>query len=604
MSRPAPNAAGEPSLSDALIQAVRGKVPPPVEGVLQKVLALEHLDAVYRGARSMDSSRPFADRVLAHMNVHCRVSQMDLARVPVSGPAVCVANHPFGFIEGVVLASLLRRVRPDVKIMANYLLGSIAEFRDYFILVNPFGSPEAVRSNIRGIKESLSWLEGGGLLVVFPAGEVSHIEWNRPHITDSDWNAGIARLIRNTGSPAVPLFFTGFNGPLFQIAGLVHPLLRTMLLPHEFLNKKNREIEVRIGSAVSAARLAALQSDREVMEFLRERTYLLSRRKPAKKRFLWFPAGSRRRTEVASPQKPDDIDAELRSLPASQLLVDLTEFQVYAAQAPQAPTTLLEIGRLRELTFRGVGEGTGKERDLDSFDRTYWQLILWDKRRKAIAGGYRLGLTDELYARYGLKGIYTQSLFRFNQAFLKKIGPAIELGRSFVSPDYQKTYQPLMLLWKGIGAFLLERPHYRRLFGPVSISSLYLPLSRALMIDFLERHCRDEELARLVKPRVRWHSLELAPWNRMYAAAPHDFEELSTLVEDLEMDQKSAPILLKHYLRLGGKILAFNLDPEFSHALDGLIVVDLLATEPRLLERYMGAAGARHYLSYHGAAAS
>ena len=304
--------------------------------------------------------------------------------------------------------------------------------------------------------------------------------------------------------------------------------------------------------------------------------------------------------EPVAPAIPQALlKAEIEALPADQRLVESGQYLVQYARAPQMPWCLQEIGRLREATFRAAGEGTGKSSDIDLFDAYYLHLFLWDREAHTIVGAYRMGLADEILAHYGKRGLYTQSLFRYGPRLLQTLNPAIELGRSFVRAEYQRSFSPLLLLWRGIGRFILRSPHYAVLFGPVSISNSYAPISRELMVDYLRTNNSEAKLARHVKPRrpFRVHRSRLR--NEVEVADLKDIEHLSRVIARIEHDSKGVPILLKQYLKLGGRLLGFNADDQFSDALDGLVVVDLRASEPRVLARYMGEEGAAAFFAHH-----
>ncbi len=297
------------------------------------------------------------------------------------------------------------------------------------------------------------------------------------------------------------------------------------------------------------------------------------------------------------------LKAEIQALPAGQQLVASGQFSVYYARAEQFPGCLQEIGRLRELTFRAAGEGTGKASDVDLFDAYYLHLFVWDDKAGMIVGAYRMGLADDIVARYGKRGLYTHSLFRYADRALEAMTPAIELGRSFVRAEYQRSFAPLMLLWRGIGQFIVQQPRYAMLFGAVSISNDYEPASRRLIVDFLSANNIEENLARHVKPRRPFRSVGMPDYDRAEFAALSDIEDVSRMVRQIERDSKGVPILLKQYLKLGGRLLAFSADEKFNDALDGLIVVDLRASDPRVLARYMGDEGAAAFLASHGVSA-
>lgn len=305
------------------------------------------------------------------------------------------------------------------------------------------------------------------------------------------------------------------------------------------------------------------------------------------------------RVDVRDAVPASLLAAELEVLPESQCLVASGQCRVYSARAEQMPWCLQEIGRLREIAFRAVGEGTGRAVDLDAFDQHYIHLFVWDPEAKAIVGSYRMGLADEILERCGEEGLYTHSLFRYSPRALQAMNPAIELGRSFVRPEYQRTYAPLMLLWRGIGTFIQRNPRYAVLFGAVSISNSYDPASRQLIVDYLRANTIEKDLARYVRSRRPFPSRFAFGGCSEEIKALKDVEQLSRMVSRIEPDEKGVPILLKQYLKLGGRLLGFNTDPDFSDALDGLMKVDLRNSDPRVLGRYMGEEGARAFLAYH-----
>jgi putative hemolysin len=577
-------------MRDAISTLLGQKLPAPVEGALERLLLLDRFESLYQQVHQSTDERSFAERFLALLDVHPQISAQDLALVPKQGPVVAVANHPFGLIEGALLGALLPPVRPDIKIMANYLLSSMPEASHYCVFVDPFGGGSAVRANRRGLKDSIAWLKQGGMLAVFPAGEVAHLNLKERAVTDPEWNQSIARLARITGASVLPMFFRGANSALFQLLGFLHPRVRTALLPHEFFNKHNQTLELRIGSPIPPAKLRHYQDDLALTRYLRHRTYLLQNREmPAKvHRRSGEPAAAGVLTEL--------LASEVAKLPAERTLIETQEFSVLLANAHDIPNVLHEIGRLREVTFRQAGEGTGKAIDLDAFDDHYWHLFLWNRRANQVAGAYRLGPSEDILPRWGARGLYTSSLFQWKRPFLDRITPALELGRSFVRPEYQKTYAPLLLLWKGIGQFLVRHPQYKVLFGPVSISNGYTTASRHLMVKFLRAYRQSSELAPLVRARNPFRQRPSRLTDELIGAAVWDVEELSALIADVETDRKGVPVLLKQYLKLGGELVAFHVDREFGNTLDGLIVVDLRKTDVLLVERYLGKEGAALFL--------
>ncbi|MCC6953758.1 MAG: GNAT family N-acetyltransferase, partial [Deltaproteobacteria bacterium] len=313
---------------------------------------------------------------------------------------------------------------------------------------------------------------------------------------------------------------------------------------------------------------------------------------------------SRRREKKALPIVPAEdktiLFNEIEKLSPQRKLLEGQEFTVYYARASEIPHVLREIGRLREITFREVAEGTGTAIDLDSFDNYYYHLFIWSNEKHEVVGAYRIGKTDVILRKFGKRGLYTSTLFDYHDSLLEQISPALEMGRSFIRKEYQRSYTALLLLWRGIGQFVVNNPKYNRLFGPVSINSEYESISRRLIITFLRSNNYMPELAKLIKARnpmkmrpVRGLDKDLT--NRVVSS----LEDINDLLAEIESKQKAVPVLLRQYLKLGGKLLAFNVDPNFGNVLDGLLLVDLLETDEKLLERYVGKPGAKTFFEYH-----
>jgi putative hemolysin len=563
-------------------------------------------DLYRRVQRSPEGFR--LENLLAEMRVVIRVGAADQVRIPARGPVVVVANHPYGVLDGAILTVLLTRARPDVKVLTNSLLGDVPELRQHCIFVDPFQTDRSVESNRRALREALAWLQRGGMLAMFPAGEVSHWQMPAAQIADPEWNETVVRLLRRTGATALPVYFCGHNGVGFQLMGMIHPKLRTAFLLQEFLQQKGKTVEVRVGSGIPADAVAAIRDDREAVEYLRWRTYLLARRSKAEA--LWHTAlRSRLAFKIHEPMAaavPGDLLAEeVEKLPEHRCLAESGDLAVYLGTAREMPQLLREVGRLRELTFRRAGEGTGKSLDLDPFDVYYWHIFLWHKTKRQIVGAYRAGDTAEILAERGVSGLYTSTLFRYDERIFQKLGPALELGRSFVRPEYQRQYAPLLLLWKGIARMVASRPEMPVLFGAVSISNDYNEASREMIYRFFEARMQEDELAGMIEPRRRFRPALLRRWDcRGMFQVLRDLEELSQPITDVEADGKGLPILLRQYTKVGGKLVGFNVDRKFSNVLDGLVVVDLRKTEPAVLERYMGREGAARFRQVHAVAAA
>jgi putative hemolysin len=493
---------------------------------------------VTAGATGDDATEPFERRALRALGVGLNVSPSDLHRIPTDGPVLLTANHPHGALDGLLLAELVRRVRPDVRLVANFFLRRIPELRDLCFFVDPFEGSHASTRSRTGLRAAYNWLHQGGALVVFPAGEVAHT-WSSGELVDSTWKTTFERVAAATGARIVSAHIDGRNSSLFYAAGRVHPSLRTLLLGRELVKQRGRVVSVQVDEAT-------------------------------------------------------DIEGEIARLAPDACLVETDRFQVFCAGSRAIPSTLREIGRLREVTYRAVGEGSGRDVDLDRFDDDYQHLFLWDRKQRQVVGAYRIGQTDRLVASSGLDGLYTRTLFRYDSRLFARLGaPALELGRSFIRAEYQKNYSALLLLWRGIGQFVVRNPQYRFLFGPVSVSARYSSTSHALLMAFLRQNHLDAGLAALVQP--------LHPVERRSAreAVPRRIDEVNRLVADAEHDGKGVPVLVRQYLKLNAKLIAFNTDPAFGDALDALMIVDLAALDAAILKRYLGADDAAAYLAVH-----
>jgi len=541
-----------------------------------------------------DDDPAFFMKALRSLQVQFEVDAEDYEHIPREGPLLVVANHPFGGIDGMVLGALLKSVRPDAMLMGNYLLSKIDGIRGSIIEVDPFDREISAGSNLSGVRQALAHLKAGHALGVFPAGEVSSYNFSSRSVMDPQWSSHVTGLALKTNATLLPVYFKGCNSLFFQTMGLIHPKMRTLLLAREFCRMKGRRVGLRVGQPILPDRLKRFENKSAATDYLRLKTYSLKEISPKRKSKLRFPfrssSTSAQVEPLASPQIKQHLAEEVASLPTAHCLVKQGDFHVYFAHARQIPLLLHEIGRLREETFRAVQEGTGQARDLDEYDEYYVHLFLWNHSLDEIVGAYRIGLADEIVAQYGIKGLYTSTLFKFRPAFLEKLGPCLELGRSFICQKYQKKNASLSLIWRGIGEFVAKNPRYRILIGPVSITDAYHSISKNLMVHFFREHTFDDEMSQMVsarKPPKSKSKLEGSSLKNI-AESITSVDSVSAIVSGFEDDKKGIPILLRHYLKLNGVLLSFNVDPAFSDVIDGLILVDLCKAEARLLERYFG----------------
>ncbi len=571
--------------------------------LLEWIFAFADLERIYRLARLQDEETPFAQRVLNAMDVRLEFDPEHLEKIPKTGAALVVANHPYGGIDGIALDALLKQVRPDAKILVNFMLGMIPDMRGDFIFVDPFGGAASKRKNMKGMKEAMAWLKAGHLLAIFPAGEVSSYQVRANHVSDIAWPASVAGIARKTKATVTPIYFAGHNSTLFNLAGLVHARLRTLMLPRQLVNKAGTTIHIEIGSPIAEkAWTPFAESDATLVKYLRFRTYLLAGRMTQRQRKIPFIPRKPMLPQdpIVPPLEPELLAQEVAGLPFSAKLCESNEFDVYIAERREIPRILREIGRLREIAFRAVGEGTGNEIDIDQFDVYYMHLFIWNRNHQEIVGSYRLGMADVIINAYRASGLYTRTLFRFGDEFLNAISPGIELGRSFIRPEYQRSLYGLPLLWKGISVYISRNPKYRYLFGPVSITHEYRDASRWIMLETLRKH-KTSALAPFVTARRPPKPPRRAEWCREENVAYFtDYDAMCDLISEIEPDGKDIPVLLRQYLRLEGEIAAFNVDPDFNSVVDGLIVIDLHKLSHRMLRRYMGAETADTYARARG----
>ncbi len=565
--------------------------PRPIAAILERALGLSPLAAIYdRRPKGLDPLA-FLDYGLDALGVSVTLRNAEnLQDIPRTGPVLIVANHPLGGLEGMAIAREIARVRPDLQVLTNELLRLIPELADLFIGVNVLDR-KAAAGNVGGIKQVHRHMASGGAVLLFPAGMVSAYEVRQRRIQDRAWNRLAGQLVKRYETTTVPVNVSGRNSSYFYAAGLIHPRLRTVLLPRQLANKKNFTLPLTIGRPIPAQELRLLQSPEAVTDYLRVSTDALGHKN------VRYKAPNLQGIDVYdSHRNIAQIDAAIARLEGRRL-VEHEEFDVYCAPYDELGIIMEQIAIAREVTFRAVGEGTGLSRDSDQFDPHYLHLFLFDKQQRRIAGAYRVGLVDEIVARQGVKGLYTRSLYKYNAAFIRQLGSAIEMGRSFIHPDYQRRPVSLNLLWRGIGAILVNNPKYHTLFGSVSISREYSDLARALIADTMLTNYRANEFAPLVQPLTP-HRIDNRVWSQCMLAELANVKMLGKLIGRCDPG-KAVPVLLRHYLSLNGRLVCFNIHSKFNHSLEGLIVVDVRKTDPKTLSRFLGAEGVKYFLSCH-----
>ena len=558
----------------------------------QSMLGINKINRLYSEASGKEGI-DFARAVLDQLGIVVETDAGRLGFIPEKGPFVLVSNHPHGALDGLLLMGKVARIRPDVKVLGNFLLTKIDTLNEFFLPVDPFDAKNG--RNISGVRRAVEHLKAGRPLVVFPAGEVSTYRKGFSKIEDKPWSRSVSKLILRAGVPVIPAYIEGCNSLIFHLLGKIHPMLRTVRLPLELINKKGRSVAVAFGSAVPAKLLKEIGSAESVSDFLRANVYCLrsvltdtaaaTEELEAVRRATVSRLGFRKKRkagggksvadELAEPVDPLLLGRELDALADERMLTRVGNMCLFCAPTSVIPLTMKEIARLREVTFRAVGEGTQLETDSDEYDDLYEHLFVWDAEKQAIAGAYRIGFGDVLLDNRGFEGFYTYTLFEFSRRLNDVLRQSIELGRSFVVPGYQRRSQTLLLLWRGILHVLLRNPSYRYLMGPVSMSGGYAMAAKWLLIDYIKANHWNAELARYVVPRNGVGALGRPAVDEEMIRRIVSTDEIDKLIRDVEPSGQGMPVLMKKYLQLGGRVMGFNIDPLFNDALDAMLILDL-----------------------------
>lgn len=543
----------------------------PTLGFLRKITHEQEVNRFLEQHKQLEGF-DFIDEVLDYFNFSYSINHRHRNNIPATGRVVIVANHPLGALDGLCLLKLVGEVRRDVKIVANDMLLNFSALSSLFLPVDNL-SKSTRKSSVARIVECLNNDEA---VIVFPAGEVSRI---RPGgVRDGKWNSGFLNFAKKTQAPILPIYVEARNSSLFYSASMVYKPLSGMMLAHEMFNKNSKTIGMRVGEPIAYQQIEQLPLVKaEKAKLLRRHLYRLAKGKK--------PLFVTEQT-IAHPQERRAIKKELQQAELLGETADNKKIYLFDYQTNSA--VIQEIGRLREITFRQVGEGTGKKRDIDHYDRDYRHLILWDEQELEIAGAYRIGEVARITAAGG--DIYTSELFRFNPAMQQYFPVSIELGRSFVSPKYWGK-RSLDYLWYGIGAYLKRYPEIRYLFGPVSLSNTYPDFAKALIVRFYQKHFADKES--LASARVPYvFDAELQHRVNSTLVSQDADTDFTTMREQLAHMNVSVPTLYKQYADIcepsGVRFIDFNIDANFGNCIDGLVMVDLQQLKPAKRKRYLG----------------
>lgn len=549
--------------------------------LLMKVLKISTLNKIYNRNKHLKDVA-FLDGILDDFQIKFEIPEEDLKRLPKDGAYITISNHPLGGIDGILLLKLMLEQRKDFKIIANFLLHRIAPIKDYIMPVNPFEDRKDVKSSLAGFKNSILHLREGHPLGIFPAGEVSTYKDGKL-VVDKPWEEAAMKLIQKAEVPVVPIYFHAKNSKLFYKLSKISDTFRTAKLPSELLTQKRRTIKVRIGKPISVKDQKEHGGLKEFSEFLRKKTYMLSNAfdDDDKENRLSHISSTLKTAKlpkrIVTPIDKAVMMEEVAALKANDCrLLESKNYEVFLAEPKAIPNILREIGRLREITFREVGEGTNEAIDLDTFDTYYHHMFLWDNKTNQLAGAYRMGLGSKIFEAYGIDGFYLQDLFRFEPELYKMMSESIELGRAFIIKEFQQKPMPLFLLWKGIVHTTLRYPEHKFLIGGVSISNQFSNFSKSLMIEFMKSHYYDPYLAQYVHPKKEFKvKLKDTDKDFVFDETEADLNKFDKFIDEIEPGALRLPVLLKKYIKQNARLMAFNVDPLFNNSVDGLMYIKI-----------------------------
>lgn len=540
------------------------------------MLGLKKCNEVYDSTSHLNGNEAL-DALISGLGLTYSLSESDLTRIPKEGAFIIVANHPFGAAEGLIITQAISEIRPDVKVVVNFVLDRVKNISNFWFTVNPFETRKGVYNSGPNLKSVYKYLLEGHPIIVFPAGEVSTRQKDGS-MSDRSWNQPIMKLVKKAHFPVVPIYFDGKNSSFFHIAGKISPAFRTMLIPRELINKKNQIIKMRIGAPISVKEQDRYDDQETYTKVLRLYCYALRlsfrrlEKTPIQMKYE-YPE------PLAAPAPELRVLGEIEKLrknPETHLITT-QNYTVFCSKPKKIPNIMYEIARQREITFREVGEGTNNALDKDEYDNYFYQLFIWDNSVNRLVGSYRIGVGSEIIKeRNKLKGFYISTLFDINDRLLPIFNECLELGRSFIVKDYQKKMSPLFMLWKGLLSMMMQK-NARYLIGAVSISGQFSALSKALTIEFLKSNYYDYDIAKHIKNKEKTRFKLIREFDRetFKLVTRSDFNCLDTFIQSIDPDF-STPVLVKQYVSLvNAETIGFNVDPLFNNCLDALMYMDI-----------------------------
>lgn len=516
----------------------------------------------------------FVEQVLDELDFDTRYKPKQIEHIPSEGKLVIVANHPIGSLDALALIKVLSSVRKDLKVVANRMLMSVTPMHSLLLPVDNL-SGTSKKQELTNIHQHL---REEGAILIFPAGEVSRL--SPTGIKDCKWNSGFLRIAKKANCPILPIFIKAKNSPLFYGTSMIYKPLASLLLVKEMFKQRQKSLEFEIGASIPPeSYLIENLKDKEVVNLIRKQLYMLTSKKT-------LPLKTQ--TPIATPECRKELKKAIEQ--CERLGTTQDGMQIYLYQYQGSSPIFRELGRLREISFRTVGEGSGKRRDIDKYDMDYQHLVLWDSSQLELVGAYRLACAQEIINKHGRKGLYTDSLFSYSDEMAPYFEAGIELGRSFVQPKYWGR-KSLDYLWYGIGAFVKNYPQYRYLYGAVSVSNALPEQAKALLVHYYQHYYGTKETIATPNNEFKLTEQQFKQCQNLFCGddVKEDFVELKHILANIGAQ---VPTLFKQYTELcepgGVKFLSFSVDPDFNNCIDGLVLVDLEKVKASKAKRYLG----------------
>ncbi|NUZ11327.1 lysophospholipid acyltransferase family protein [Pseudoalteromonas sp. McH1-7] len=516
----------------------------------------------------------FVEQVLDELDFDARFKPKQIEHIPSEDAVVIVANHPIGSLDALALIKVLAQIRPDLKVVANRMLMSVTPMHPLLLPVDNL-SGASKKQELANIQNHL---KSEGALLIFPAGEVSRL--SPTGIKDCKWNSGFLRMAKKANCPILPIFIKAKNSPLFYGTSMIYKPLASLLLVKEMFKQRQKSLEFEIGASIPPdSYLIDNLKDKEIVALIRKQLYRLASKKP-------LPLKTQ--TPIAMPENRKELK---KAVEACECIGETPDgMQIYVYRYTGSSVVFRELGRLREIAFRAVGEGSGNRRDIDKYDMHYHHLLLWDTKQLELVGAYRLASAKHVIEEHGQAGLYTDSLFSYSEAMTPYFEKGLELGRSFVQPKYWGR-KSLDYLWYGIGAFVKRYPEHRYMFGAVSLSNALPDEAKAMLVYHYQHYFCNLEGIATPNNEMKLTSDQLTRYQQIFCGSDikEDFAELKHILANMGAQ---VPTLFKQYTELceaqGVNFLSFSIDPDFNNCIDGLVLVDLAKLKDQKAKRYLG----------------